>query len=180
MPVFSTCRRSRRSAASILRGTHLSRRGRLELIQGGRIAAVVDWDTFSFVAKNCDDSGLAELEWSSDLQQLTLDSPTITDAGLRYLRYVPKSVRTDASTAVRFPTQDWQRVNKECRKLHVLNVHKARFLMPAWCISLQLTTLGELELSAVTITDGCALTFCRFERIAVDPFERHASKPALA
>jgi hypothetical protein len=75
-----------------LRGTHVSRRGRHELERGARIATTVDWDTSSFVAKNCNDSDLADLEWSSDLSRLMLDSPKITDHGLRYLRYVPNLV----------------------------------------------------------------------------------------
>jgi hypothetical protein len=134
-----------------LRETRVSRKGRHQLIQSTGAQVWLGRETNSFVARDCDDAALAELEWMPDLLSLTLSSPRLTDAGLQHLRHLTNLLEltldhctiTDAGLA--------QVVL--CQNLKQLRIQNLRVSDAGVAHLAQLAALESLDLSGLEIGD---------------------------
>ncbi len=140
-----------------LRGTQVTRKGVYDFVQRVRARVLVDWSSYSYVAKNCDDAALADLEWMRDLRELTLDSPTITDSGLRYLKFLPHLYQLKLVRCA--ITDDGLLHVGKCRELTRLTMHGVPVSNKGMAHLSLLSRLEVLEVSGLAITDGALQHF---------------------
>ena len=140
-----------------LRGTKVTRKGVYDLVRRTGARAVVDWDPNSYVAKDCDDTALADLQWMPDLWELTLDSPKITDVGLRYLKHLPRLHKLKLMRCA--ITNDGLVSVGQCRGLTQLTLHSVPVSNAGIAHLRTLTDLQALDLSELAISDDALKYF---------------------